>query len=100
MAKVKETAVRTLGRAKAAGTRARRKGEELARQLAKQPVVRKAKSKAAQVGGRAAALAGKVADTVTGRARKRKRAKVTAAAVGAVAVAAAVGIGLARKRKR
>jgi hypothetical protein len=74
---------------------------QLAQQLAKEPVVRKAQKEAANISDKAAALASKVADRVTGRARKRKRAKVAAAAAaGAVAVAAAVGVGLARKRKR
>ena len=100
MANMKETAARALRRAQTAGVQAKRKGARLAQQLAKQPVVRKAQKEAANVTGKAAALAGKVADRVTGRARKRKRAKVAAAAAGAVAVAAAVGVGLARKRKR
>jgi hypothetical protein len=73
MAKVKETAAQAVGRAKAAISRAKRKGE---------------------------ALASKVTDKVTGRARKRrKRAKVVAAVVGAAAAATAAGI-IARKRKR
>ena len=101
MGTVKEAAVRTLGRARTAGVQAKRKGAELAQKLAKEPVVRKAQKKAANVRGKAAALAGKVADRVSGRARKRKRTKVAvAAAAGAIAVAAAVGIGVARKRKR
>jgi hypothetical protein len=100
MAKMKETAARTLRRAQAAGVQAKRKGAKLAQQLARQPVVRKAKKEAAIVSGKAAALASKVTDRVTGRASKRKRAQVAAAAAGAVAVAAAVGVGLARKRKR
>ena len=46
------------------------------------------------------ALASKMTDKVTGRARKRrKRAKVVAAVVGAAAAATAAGI-IARKRKR
>ncbi|NOT25545.1 MAG: hypothetical protein HOP16_05520 [Acidobacteria bacterium] len=101
MANMKETAARTLKRARTAGAQAKRKGARLAQQIAKQPVVRKARKEAANVRGKAVALAGKVADRVTGRARKRTRAKVAAAAAaGAVAVAAAVGVGLARKRKR
>jgi hypothetical protein len=101
MANVKQKAARTLRRAQTAGVQAKRKGVQLAQQLAKEPVVRKAQKEAANISDKAAALASKVADRVTGRARKRKRAKVAAAAAaGAVAVAAAVGVGLARKRKR
>jgi hypothetical protein len=101
MANVKETAARTLKHAQAAGVQAKRKGTKLAQQLAKQPVVRKARKEAANVSTKASALAGKVADRLTGRAQRRKRAKIAAAAAaGAVAVAAAVGVGLARKRKR
>ena len=100
MAKTKEAAVRVLGRGRTAGRRAMLKGEELAHEVARQPVVRKARKKVAKVGGKAAALAGKVADTVTGRANTRKRVKIAAAAVGTAAVAAAAGVALARKRKR
>jgi hypothetical protein len=73
MAKVRETAARTVKRAKATAAQVRRRGQQLAK---------------------------KVSDKVTGRARKRKRAKVAAALVGAAAVATAAGIGIARKRKR
>jgi hypothetical protein len=99
MAKVKETAVQAVGRAKKAISQAKRKGEQMATQLAKRPAVKQARKKVAGVGGQAAALARKVTDKVTGRTRKRKRAKVAAAVVGAAAVATAVGIGIARKRK-
>ena len=101
MANIKKTAARTLRRAKAAGVQAKRKGTKLAQELAKQPVVRKARKQAANASNKAAALASRLTDRVTGRAGTRKRAKVAAAAAaGAVVVAAAVGVGLARKRKR
>ena len=99
MAKVNETAAQAVERAKTVVSQAKRKGEELATQLAKKPAVRRARKKVARVGGQAAALASKVTDKVTGRARKRKRAKVAVAVVGA-AVATAAGISIARKRKR
>ena len=100
MAKVKETAVQAVGRAKAAISQAKRKGEQLATLLAKKPAVRQARKKVARVRGQAAELASKVTDKVTGRRRKRNRARVAAAVVGAAAVATAAGISIARKRKR
>jgi len=100
MAKVKETAAQAVGRAKVAISRAKRKGEQLATQLAKKQAVRQARRKVAGVRGQAAAWASKVTDKVTGRTRKRKRAKVAAAVIGAAAVATAAGISIARKRKR
>ena len=100
MANVNQRAVEAVGRAKAVISQAKRKGEELATQLAKKPAVRQASKKVAGMRGQAAVLASKVTDKVTGRARKRKRAKVAAAVVGAAAVAAAAGISIARKRKR
>jgi len=100
MANVNEKAVQAVGRAKTVISQAKRKGEELATQLAKKPAVRQARKKVARVRGQAAALASRVTDKVTGRARKRKRVKVAAAVVGAAAVATAAGISIARKRKR
>ena len=102
MANVNETAAQAVGRAKTVISQAKRKGEELATQLAKKPAVRQARKKVAQVRGQAAVLASKVTDKVTGRARKRKRAKIAAAVVvgAAAAVATAAGVSIARKRKR
>jgi hypothetical protein len=100
MAKVKKTATHAVGRAKAAISRAKRKGEQLARQLSKKQAIMQARKGVARVRGQAAALTNKVTDKVTGRARKRRRAKVAAAVVGAAAVATAAGISIARKRKR
>jgi DNA helicase IV len=100
MANVSKTAAQAVKRAKTVISQAKRKGEELATELAKQPAVRQARKKVARMPGQAAALATKVTDKVTGRARKRKRAKVTAAVVGAAAVATAAGISIARQRKR
>jgi len=101
MANVNERAVEAVGRAKAVISLAKRKGDELATQLAKKPAVKQARKKVARVRGQAAVLAGKVTDKVTGRARKRKRAKIAAAVVvGAAAMATAAGVSIARKRKR
>ena len=57
MSKMKETAVRAVGRAKATASRARRKGEQLATQLAKKEVVKQTGKGVAQVRNRAAVLA-------------------------------------------
>lgn len=62
--------------------------------------VRQAKKRVARVRGGAVALASKMTDRITGRARKRKRVKIAAAVVGAAAAATAAGISIARKRKR
>ncbi len=97
---MKETAVGAVGRAKATASRARRKGEQLATQIAKKEVVKQTGKGVAQVRNRAAVLARKVTDEVTGRARKRKLARIAAAVVGAAAVVAAAGVGVARRRKR
>jgi hypothetical protein len=74
MAEIRETATQAVRRAKTAISGAKRKGE---------------------------ALASKVTDKITGRARKRrKRIKVAAAAVGAAAAATVAGLSVARRRKR
>jgi hypothetical protein len=100
MANANDTTAQVVGRAKTVISQTRRKGEELATQLAKKPAVRQARKKVARVRGQAAALASRVTDKITGRARRRKRARVAAAVVGAAAVATAAGIRMARKRKR
>ena len=104
VANANDTTAQVVGRAKTVISQTRRRGEELATQLAKKPAVRQARKKVARVRGQAAALASrvtdKIADKITGRARRRKRARVAAAVVGAAAVATAAGIRMARKRKR
>jgi hypothetical protein len=93
MAKRTVTAARTIGKAAATVSGAGRKAKQLAKQLAKNKRVVRARRQAA-------AVTKKAVDKVTGRARKRTRAKVAAAVVGAVATATVVGVGIARKRKR
>ena len=102
MANANDTTAQVVGRAKTVISQTRRKGEELATQLAKKPAVRQARKKVARVRGQAAALANPQSHRtqITGRARRRKRARVAAAVVGAAAVATAAGIRMARKRKR
>ena len=87
MANVHETAAQAVRRAKIVISRAKRKGEELGTEFAKKPAVKQARKKVARVRRQAAALASKLTDKVTGRARKRKRAKAAAAVIGAAAVA-------------
>jgi hypothetical protein len=100
MANVNETAAQAVGRAKTVISGAKRKGEELATEFAKKPAIRQARKRVARVRRQAAALASKVTDKVTGRARKRERARAAAAVIGVAAVATAAGISMARKRKR
>jgi hypothetical protein len=71
MAKVKETAARAVGRAKAAVSRAKRKGGQLATKVAKKKAVRQARKSVARVRNQTVAVARKMTDKVTGRARKR-----------------------------
>ena len=100
MANVNQTAALAVRRAKTAISRAKWTGEELATEFAKKPPIRQARKEVARMRHQAAALATKVTDKLTGRARKRKRAKAAIAVIGAAAVATAAGIGMARKRKR
>ena len=48
MSKVKETAVQAVGRAKTAISQAKRKGEQMATQLAKKPAVKQARKNVAE----------------------------------------------------
>jgi len=69
MANVHETAAQAVRRAKIVISRAKRKGEELGTEFAKKPAVKQARKKVARVRRQAAALASKLTDKVTGRAR-------------------------------